>query len=320
MPDRDYAIFSAMPSSPLSTCPLSNERTNSDYASPEDGAGRRFAAGISAQQADQDRPSSGQGSARPVTVTGCLTSAAAGGGTPSSADPSSRAGSGSQSGQFVLTNAMVSSGGSSGTGTSGTGAGGGASSTGAGAPPSSAGAGTGTASGGTKTGSSSGSGSSYRLTGGSDNLQQYVNSRVEVTGTLQGAGSSGSSTGAGTSATGTGRVPSRVRQGPAPDRPGGDRCRNRRGYRCRDGYGIRGFQHDGRKDRKRSGDANAARQLGQASLRQLLRRRPVVHGGPVDLRPARLFSISDGVLYSRQPRLHSTENLEECIGDPRPRT
>jgi hypothetical protein len=54
-------------------------------------------------------------------------------------------------------------------------------------------------------------GSSYRLMGGGQSLQQYVNSRVEVTGTLQsgssGAGRPGSTEGAGTAGAGTSTRP-----------------------------------------------------------------------------------------------------------------
>ena len=113
------------------------------------------AAGVAAQTPEQDRSPGSPTGARTVTVTGCLQSATAGGEQPNAGDASSR--------QFTLTNATM--GGTGATGTGGTaattsGTTGGAAATRAGA-------------------------TSFRLTGGGNGLQQYVNSRVEVTGTIQ---------------------------------------------------------------------------------------------------------------------------------------
>jgi hypothetical protein len=114
---------------------------------------------VAAQTPDQDRSPTSPAGARTVTVTGCLQSATAGGEQPNAGDASSR--------QFMLTNATM-----SGTGATGT-AGATTSGTTGGAVATRAGA------------------TSFRLTGGGDSLQQYVNSRVEVTGTIQRGSASG---------------------------------------------------------------------------------------------------------------------------------
>ena len=146
-----------------------------------------MAVGVGAQQptAGQAGQSSDQ-SSRPVTVTGCLQSAPSSG-APATGDTTSKPQSGSQA-QYILTNATPATAGTSATGTAGTGA-----TPGAGSTKGSAGA--------AKT---------FRLQGGdSSDLQKYVNSKVEVTGTLASSsergtsGAAGSATGAGTG-TGTG--------------------------------------------------------------------------------------------------------------------
>jgi hypothetical protein len=147
-----------------------------------------MAVGVGAQQpgqagsAGQAGQSSSDQSSKSVTVTGCLQSSPSSG-APATGDTTSRQ-SGSQA-QYILTNASTAS------GTSG-------SSTGA------AGTGTSGATAGS-TRSSAGAAKTFRLQGGSSSdMQKYVNSKVEVTGTLASGserGTTGSATG---SATGTG--------------------------------------------------------------------------------------------------------------------
>jgi hypothetical protein len=149
-----------------------------------------LAAGTAAQQA---APSTAQTdrTGQSVTLTGCVqpadrTSAATAG--TSGGDTTSR--QSSQRGPFILTNASVTSSGSAGTSGTGTATGGtGTTGTGASASTGSATRGAGQ--------------TTYRIAGGDDqNLHQYVNSRVEITGTLEDAASRGTATG--TSGTGTG--------------------------------------------------------------------------------------------------------------------
>jgi hypothetical protein len=175
-----------------------------------------FAVGVGAQsgqtgspgQAGQSGAANQDRSGRTVTVTGCLQSGDRAGSTSQSptGDTTSRqqAGqTGSQS-QYVLTNASMASGA---TGTGATGTGTGTSGTGA-----TTGAGTGTGAGSTagsatagSTQGSAGAMTSFRLQGGdSSDLQKYVNSRVEVTGTLQSATDRGSATGSGATGSPTG--------------------------------------------------------------------------------------------------------------------
>lgn len=132
-----------------------------------------LAAGVAAQTPDQDRSPASPAGARTVSVTGCLQSATAGGEQPNAGDATSR--------QFMLTNATM-----SGTGATGT-------------------AGTGATTSGTTGGAvaTRPAATSFRLTGGGDSLKQYVNSRVEVTGTIQrgsGSGKEGSQGRSGSSA------------------------------------------------------------------------------------------------------------------------
>jgi hypothetical protein len=166
-----------------------------------------LAMGVSAQQPDQDRARSGQSqSDRTVTVTGCLQPASRPGSAgATTGDTTSRQGqAGSSSAQYILTDASMSgsasTGAAAGTGTTGTAAG------------AATGAGTGAATGAgasTPKSSSPDSSKTYRLTGGqSDQLQQYVNSQVEVTGRLVSQddrrGTSGTGSAAGTGSTGAG--------------------------------------------------------------------------------------------------------------------
>lgn len=136
------------------------------------------------QQTDPQSQQSQQG--QQVTVQGCLQSADIAGGTAGTSGTGTSGTTGSQQSgsgaQFMLTNAKVTSGGTGGTGTSGT-------------------SGTGTS--GTSGTSSSMSDTKFKLTGGNQQeLRQYVNSQVEIRGTLrQGGASSG---GTGTSGSGTG--------------------------------------------------------------------------------------------------------------------
>lgn len=125
-----------------------------------------------------------------VTVTGCLQPASSTAtGQPAAGDTTARQPTGSPSAQFILTSASMTSG-STGSGAAGTGTG----TSGTPAPPA------------TATTGSTGVKSTYRLTGDETaNLQQYVNSRVEVVGTVQEndrAGSTSDSAAAGTTATG----------------------------------------------------------------------------------------------------------------------
>lgn len=140
-------------------------------------------------------------SGQSLTLTGCLQPAsqtpggastgagAAGAGAGASTGAGSTASaSGQRGGNYILTNVSPSSaaGSAGATGAAGT-------------------AGTGAATGAASTGSTAASGApatSYRLMGGdSQNLSQYVGQRVEVTGTVSGAGATGAG-GAGTGATG----------------------------------------------------------------------------------------------------------------------
>ncbi len=156
-----------------------------------------LAVSVGAQQPSQDRSPSGPSGGRTVTVTGCLTSAGAPGAAEPGAAPSAQPGAGAQSG-FILTNGTMGSG-SSGTGTSGT-------------APGSPSAGAATTPGATMGSTDPATARSFRLSGGGQGLQQYMNSRVEVIGTLQSTGSStsgstgrtGSPAEAGTSGTATG--------------------------------------------------------------------------------------------------------------------
>ena len=146
-----------------------------------------LAVGVGAQQTPPSSSSSpGQSDRRgqSVTVTGCLQSGSGASGSTASSPtgaPAGQAGAtSSSSGQYILANATMGSG-SSATGTTG-------------ATPS-AGA-----------SSSASTGKSYKLVGGdSEDLKKYVNSKVEVTGTLDskssssGAGSTGTTGSAGAS-------------------------------------------------------------------------------------------------------------------------
>lgn len=149
-----------------------------------------LAVGVGAQQtppSSSSTPGQSDRSGQTVTVTGCLQSGSGASGSTASSPtgaPAGQAGAtSSSSGQYILANATMGSG-SSATGTTG-------------ATPS-AGA-----------SSSASTGKSYKLVGGdSEDLKKYVNSKVEVTGTLDskssssGAGSTGTtgSAGAGASA------------------------------------------------------------------------------------------------------------------------
>ena len=160
-----------------------------------------------AGQAGQPATPAQERGGKEVTVTGCLQAASSTAtAQPPAGDTTARQPTGSQSSQFILTSASTTSG-STGSGAAGAGTGT------AGTPKPSASATTGSA--GVK--------STYRLTGDETaNLQQYVNSRVEVVGTVQendrtgsasgsaaGTGATGSATGTGTgAATGTGSTAS----------------------------------------------------------------------------------------------------------------
>jgi hypothetical protein len=147
-----------------------------------------LAAGVGAQQ-PAGQPQTGQpGDPKPGTAQtrqremGELGAGQATGDTTSRERQSSAA-----AGQFILTNASRAGAETGRTGTSGTG------STAAGAPT------TGTppagttpsATAGTSTRGAAGAQASYRLIAGTANLQQHVNSRVEITGTLQAHGGEG---------------------------------------------------------------------------------------------------------------------------------
>lgn len=182
-----------------------------------------LAAGVGAQQptaGQQDPARASQNDQREVTVTGCLQpgDAARPGQIGSGTAPATGAAIGEQTGmragegQFILTNARIGSATDAGTGTSGTATPATGSPTGTGT-----GTGTGTAAMGTGTaGTGASIGAAYRLIGGQkDELQKYVNSRVEVRGTLVSGGGSGAgsaagvgvSTPAGTGSTATGTAP-----------------------------------------------------------------------------------------------------------------
>lgn len=145
-----------------------------------------MAVGVGAQQpgqpgsAGQAGQSSSDQSSKSVTVTGCLQASPSSGAAPG--DTTSRQ-SASQA-QYVLTNASTASGTSgSSTGTAGTGT-------------------SGATAGSTR--SSAGAEKTFRLQGGnSSDLQKYVNSKVEVTGTLASGTERGTTGGATGSATGS---------------------------------------------------------------------------------------------------------------------
>ena len=154
----------------------------------------------SPQTPPSERPAQSQ--AQSMTVTGCLeaSSAAAGGAPAAAAEPGAKA-----AGGFVLTNVTA-----------------GSAAPGAKTP----GAATGAAGAGA-TGTSGSAASRYRLTGGeSQNLQQYVGQKVEVTGSVAGgAGSPSAAPGgaerpAGASASGRQDQALRV----SSVRPTGDKC------------------------------------------------------------------------------------------------
>ena len=147
-----------------------------------------LAVGVSAQQtppSSASTPGQSDRSAQTVTVTGCLQSGSDASGSTASSPagaPAGQAGAtSSSSGQYILANATTGSG-SSATGTTGA------------TPPAGA------------SSSSASTGKSYKLVGGdSEDLKKYVNSKVEVTGTLDskssssGAGSTGTTGSAGAS-------------------------------------------------------------------------------------------------------------------------
>lgn len=146
-----------------------------------------LAVGVGAQQtppSSSSTPGQSDRSGQTVTVTGCLQSGSGASGSTASSPtgaPAGQAGAtSSSSGQYILANATMGSG-SSATGTTG-------------ATPS---AGAATPSAGAS--SSASTGKSYKLVGGdSEDLKKYVNSKVEVTGTLD---SKSSSSGAGSTGT-----------------------------------------------------------------------------------------------------------------------
>jgi hypothetical protein len=151
-----------------------------------------LAVGVSAQQtppSSASTPGQSDRTAQTVTVTGCLQSGSGASGSTASSPagapagaPAGQAGAtSSSSGQYILANATTGSG-SSATGTTGA------------TPPAGA------------SSSSASTGKSYKLVGGdSEDLKKYVNSKVEVTGTLDskssssGAGSTGTTGSAGAS-------------------------------------------------------------------------------------------------------------------------
>ncbi len=153
---------------------------------------------------------------RAITVTGCLSG---GGSTAGATGTSGVAGAPSSStragsGQFLLTNAHMDSGGSTASGAAGAGGAGSTTpstpSTGAGSTPGAGSATAGTAGSGS-TGSMAMAGSTYILEGRESDLTQHNGHQVEVTGTLAASSSTGSTsgtTGAGsTGAAGAGTTP-----------------------------------------------------------------------------------------------------------------
>jgi hypothetical protein len=153
-----------------------------------------LAVGVAAQGTGTGSQADQQKSNQQVTVTGCLQNAdvaGAAGTTGTGTSGSATSGSARSSAQFMLSNAKVTKGGS-GAATSGTGTG----------------TGTGT-SGSAATGASASN--RFLLTGGDQQeLKKYLNSEVEVRGTLQAADRSSGGTGTGTG-TGTGSATSSSR-------------------------------------------------------------------------------------------------------------
>jgi hypothetical protein len=179
-----------------------------------------LAVGVSAQQPPaggspgaSPQPPSDRPAAQSMTVTGCLQAASdsAGGAPAAAAEPGAKA-----AGGFVLTN--VSPAGSMA---------GGSTAPGAKAP----GATTGTTGAGATGTSGTSAASRYRLTGGeSQNLQQYVGQKVEVTGSAAGGASSASPSATpgapgapGASASGSSRSQDQAFR-VASVRPTGDKC------------------------------------------------------------------------------------------------
>src|SRR6185503_8911208 len=144
-------------------------------------------AGLAAQTTTPSTSSSTQSGQNTVTVTGCLQSAgASGGSTATGTAGTTTAGTSSTAGgsdRFMLANARMGSGASSRTGTSGTTA------TGSTAGTSTASA-AGTTAGATA-GSARGAGSSYTLDGNASELRRHVNHQVEITGRLDSSSSMG---------------------------------------------------------------------------------------------------------------------------------
>lgn len=147
-----------------------------------------LAVGVSAQTGSQAGQQGSQKQSQQnmqVTVTGCLHSADMAGGGAAGTTGTGTAGTtgqsrSSSSAEFMLTNAKITSGGSGMAGTTGTGT-------------------TGT------TGATAGSMGKFKLTGGNQQeLREYVNSQVEIHGTLQhqAANPSGAAAGTGTGSTG----------------------------------------------------------------------------------------------------------------------
>jgi hypothetical protein len=141
-------------------------------------------------QADQ-QSSKNQAQRNQVTVTGCLQNADMAGGTAGTTGTGATGATGAQksgsarSEQFMLTNARITSGGTAGT----------------------TGAGTGTGAGATST---SPADNRFILTGGNQSeLKKYLNSEVEIRGTLQPRSDRGAAAGTGTgTGTGTGAATS----------------------------------------------------------------------------------------------------------------
>jgi hypothetical protein len=142
-------------------------------------------AGLAAQTTTPSTSSSTQSGQNTVTVTGCLQSAgASGGSTATGTAGTTTAGTSSTAGgsdRFMLANARMGSGASSRTGTSGT--------TATGSTAGTSTASTAGTTAGATAGSARGAGSSYTLDGNASELRRHVNHQVEITGRLDSSSS-----------------------------------------------------------------------------------------------------------------------------------
>jgi hypothetical protein len=150
-----------------------------------------FSAALAVGAAAQTGTGTQPGSQQTVTVTGCLQQATPSGSAGTSGTATGTAGAASADSKFILTNAKVEGGsgstaGSTGTATSGT----------------------------SGTAGASAMGNRYKLSGGDeDDLKKYLNSQVEIRGTLDAKDAMAGSSSAGSASSGTGTGSTGTRAG-----------------------------------------------------------------------------------------------------------